>query len=321
MAGPAPAIHAASRHGCAALEVVDLTRDYRTGFRRRRQRGIAGVSFTVAPGCIFGLLGHNGAGKTTTINCILDLVHARAGRVRIFGREHTDPAARAAIGYLPERPYFFEHLSGRELLRFYADLLHIRRPEREKRIDEVLAVVKLESAAAVRLRKYSKGMLQRIGLAQALLGDPDLLILDEPMSGLDPVGRRQVRELLQGLRDRGKTVILSSHIVPDIEMLADEVAILRQGHLVAQHRMADLNRTTIYEVQLVAPRGAGSGILEDHIVRRHGEVLHVQTAGVADLARLLARCTEQQWKVLGVGTHRSALEELFVDQAEQGRGS
>ncbi len=297
-----------------ALEVVDLTRDFKTGFRRRRRRGIAGVSFSVPQGVIFALLGHNGAGKTTTINCILDLVHARAGRVRIFGQDHTNPRARAAVGYLPERPYFFEHLSGRELLRFYADLLHIPRSARESRMEAVLSTVKLEEAADVRLRKYSKGMLQRIGLAQALLGDPKLLILDEPMSGLDPLGRRQVRELLQELRDRGKTIILSSHIVPDIEMLADEVAILRRGHLVARHRMADLNRTTLYEVQLVIPAGHDARALADYTVRHHGGALHVQAGGIDELRRLLSLGADRGWKILGVGTHRSGLEDLFVSE-------
>ncbi len=295
-----------------ALEVVDLSRDFRTGFRRRRRRGIAGVSFSVPQGVIFALLGHNGAGKTTTINCILDLVRPRTGRVLIFGRNHDNPQARAAVGYLPERPYFFEHLSGRELLRFYADLLHIPRSEREDQLETILSTVKLEDAADVRLRKYSKGMLQRIGLAQALLGDPKLLILDEPMSGLDPLGRRQVRELLQELRDKGKTIILSSHIVPDIEMLADEVAILRRGHLVARHRMADLNRTTLYEVQLMIPAGHDGHALADYDVRHHGGALHVQAGGIDELRRLLSLSAEQGWKVLGVGTHRSGLEDLFV---------
>ncbi len=308
----------ANRDVIPALEVVDLTRDFRTGFRRQRQRGIEGVSFSVRPGVIFALLGHNGAGKTTTINCILDLVHAQAGQVRIFGRNHAEPGARVAVGYLPERPYFFEHLSGRELLRFYADLLHMPKQESEGRIQEILEVVGLQHDAKRRLRKYSKGMLQRIGLAQALLGDPRLLILDEPMSGLDPVGRRQVRELLQGLRDRGKTIILSSHIVPDIEMLADEVAILKRGRLVAQQRMAALNRKTVYEVQLVASHDRDDPALADYVVRAHGGTLQVEVGGVDELRELLTACAHRSWKVLGVGTRRSGLEELFMSTLSQG---
>ncbi len=296
-----------------ALEVLDLTREYRTGFRRAKQRGITGVSFAVKPGVIFALLGHNGAGKTTTINCILDLVHAQAGQVKIFGNLNTNPSARQNIGYLPERPYFFEHLSGRELLRFYADLLHLPRKERDRSIDKILAVVGLVDAADRRLRKYSKGMLQRIGLAQAMLGDPDLLILDEPMSGLDPLGRRQVRRLLQKLRDRGKTIILSSHIVPDIEMLADEVAILQDGILVAQHQMSELNQTTVYEVQLVLPaNNAAESLLATYTVRDHGGALHVEADGVAALRELLTLGAERGWKVLGVGTRCSGLEDLFM---------
>ncbi|PJA75635.1 hypothetical protein CO151_05450 [bacterium CG_4_9_14_3_um_filter_65_15] len=304
--------------GVPALEVVDLTRDFRSGFRRKRQRGIEGISFSVPPGIVFALLGHNGAGKTTTINCILDLVHSGGGRVRIFGREHTEPSARAAVGYLPERPYFFEHLSGRELLRFSAGLLHMDRARQAKEIPEILATVGLEEAADQRLRKYSKGMLQRIGLGQALLGDPDLLILDEPMSGLDPVGRRQVRELLQGLRDRGKTIIFSSHIVPDIEMLADEVAILNRGRLVAHHPLADLNRSTLYEVQAVIPSNREPQVLEGYTLTRHGGAVHIQADGVEELNGLLTLGAERRWKILGVGTRRSGLEELFMQTRDQG---
>ncbi len=295
-----------------ALEVLDLTRDFRTGFRRKRQRGIKGVSFSVKRGVIFALLGHNGAGKTTTINCILDLVHAQTGQVKIFGRINTEPAARSSMGYLPERPYFFEHLSGRELLKFYADLLSIPKAERDRQIEEILENVGLQDSADKRLRKYSKGMLQRIGLGQALLGDPDLLILDEPMSGLDPMGRRQVRQLLQSLRDKGKTIILSSHIVPDIEMLADEVAILNQGILVAHHRMSELNQTTVYEVQLILSNNTARDVLRGYTIRSHGGALYVEAAGVDALGKLLALSSEHSWKILGVGTRCSGLEDLFM---------
>ncbi len=218
--------------GATVLEVCDLGKTFRSGFLRRKQRGVSGVSFQVPQGSVFALLGHNGAGKTTTINCILDLIHPDQGEVRIFDRDHRDSKARSGLGYLPERPYFFEHLTGRELLAFYADLLGIPARAQKEEINRALQRTGMAASAGRRLKKYSKGMLQRIGLAQALLGDPQLLILDEPMSGLDPVGRREVRDLLRALKAQGKTIVLSSHIVPDVEMLADSVGILNEGQMV-----------------------------------------------------------------------------------------
>lgn len=299
--------------GADALRVVDLHKEFRSGFLRRRLRGIEGVSFTVPRGSIFALLGHNGAGKTTTINCILDLVHPDGGEVSIMGRPAADRASRAGVGYLPERPYFFEHLSGRELLEFYADLAGVARRERRARIDGILQQVGLLPVAGRRLRKYSKGMLQRIGLGQALLGDPQLLILDEPMSGLDPIGRREVRELLLDLRNRGRTIILSSHIVPDIEMLADAVGILKDGRLVCTRRLTELGGAVFYNVSLdCRDRDDLETRLGDLPRRREGGVLRVEAADVAGLRRLLDLCHVQGTPVLNVETRRSGLEDLFL---------
>jgi len=235
-----------------ALRVADLCKTFRSGFARRRLRGIEGVSFTVGRGEVFALLGHNGAGKTTTISCLLDLVRPDRGEVSLLGHPHRDRQARARVGYLPERPYFFDYLTGRELLEFYADLLDVPRRERRDRVDQVLRQVDMLPDAGRRLNKYSKGMLQRLGLAQALLGDPELLILDEPMSGLDPMGRREVRTLLQDLKRQGRTILLSSHIVPDVEQLADAVGILREGRLVLNERLGNLADACTYRVRAAA---------------------------------------------------------------------
>ncbi len=281
--------------GQLALEVRGLSKDFRSGFLRRRLRGIADVSFSVPEGSVFAILGHNGAGKTTTINCILDLAHADGGQVRIFGQDHNRPQARASIGYLPERPYFFEHLTGRELLRFYADLLDIPADLRADRIEWVLERTGMTEAAGRRLRKYSKGMLQRIGLAQALLGDPRLLILDEPMSGLDPMGRREVRELLLELKAQGKTIILSSHIVPDVEAVADAVGILRQGSMVYTSPLDTAGSGCSYEVFL-----------------RDGESQLVTASNVSSLREVLQRCHDDGIGVARVEPRRSGLEEIFL---------
>ncbi len=306
-----------TRTGDHALTVIDLCKSFRSGFLKRRIRGIEGISFTVPRGTVFALLGHNGAGKTTTINCILDLVHPDRGEVRIMGRDHNRCESRTVVGYLPERPYFFEHLTGRELLEFYADLLGLPRSLRDDRIDEVLACTGLSTCAGRRLRKYSKGMLQRIGLSQALLGDPELLILDEPMSGLDPMGRRDVRELLLELKARGKTIILSSHIVPDIEMIADSVGIIRDGRLVDTRDLRDFSAGCTYQVNLSAhgrsldglslPAWAGRQI--DNSNRERGLV---KADSVDRLRELLAACHAADVPVHSVETQRTGLEDHFM---------
>lgn len=291
-----------------ALRVIDLRKSFRSGFLRRRQRGIDGVSFTVRRGEVFALLGHNGAGKTTTINCILDLIRADGGQVEILGLENTRVASRRKVGFLPERPYFFEHLKGRELLEFYADLLDVPPDRRAAQVESVLSRTGMTAAAGRPLRKYSKGMLQRIGLAQALLGDPELLILDEPMSGLDPVGRREVRQLLQQLKEEGRTLILSSHIVPDVEVLADKVGILCEGQLVETRDMRTLGLDSSYEIRL----------------RDTGSAAGVSTQLVPDvqgLARRLQELMANGQEVLGVETRRSGLEDLFMQVHDQRRGA
>ena len=285
--------------GQDALRVMDLSKSFRSGFLRRRLRGIEGVSFVVPQGTVFALLGHNGAGKTTTINSILNLVNADQGEVRIFGKDHRDKSARARLGYLPERPYFFEHLTGRELLGFYADLLSVPGNLRRDRIDDVLAKTGMTAAADRRLGKYSKGMLQRIGLAQALVGDPDLLILDEPMSGLDPVGRREVRDLLLEFKAEGKTIILSSHIVPDVEMLADQVGILCEGKLVLTRHLSEMDQGCCYKVNLRDTQDGDN--LKSTLVDE-----------VDNLRTLLADCHRTGVQVVSVETRQTGLEDLFL---------
>jgi ABC-2 type transport system ATP-binding protein len=299
------------------LRVADLSKSFRSGFLKRHIRGIEGVSFTVRRGSVFALLGHNGAGKTTTINCLLDLVHADQGEVTILGRDHRDPASRTRVGYLPERPYFFEHLTGRELLNFYANLLGLDPDIRGKRVEECLASVGMTGAAGRRLKKFSKGMLQRIGLAQALLNDPELLILDEPMSGLDPMGRREVRKLLLSLKEQGKTIILSSHIVPDIEMTADTVAILKDGRLVDVREMSALTDGCAYTGHVALPEAVlEAGTIPEWLPEKTspagGGKLRVEVSDVNGLRRLLNRCERHGAQVLGVDTRQSGLEELFL---------
>jgi ABC-2 type transport system ATP-binding protein len=192
---------------------------------------VAELNLEIRSGEVFGLLGPNGAGKTTTMNVLLGFVNATAGDAKIFGLTAREPQARQRLGYLPELTYYYKFLSAEELLRFYAEIFGIPKSQREKRIDDVLKLVDLEHARKRLIKTYSKGMQQRVGLAQALINNPDLLILDEPTSGLDPVGRMQVRDIIQRLKSEGKTVLFSSHELGEVETVCDRVAILHEGKL------------------------------------------------------------------------------------------
>jgi ABC-2 type transport system ATP-binding protein len=192
---------------------------------------VAELDLDIHQGEVFGLLGPNGAGKTTTMNVLLGFLNATVGETKIFGRSVREPQARQRLGYLPELTYYYKFLTAEELLRYYARIFKIPQPQREQRVDAVLKLVDLEHARKRLIKTYSKGMQQRIGLAQALINDPDLLVLDEPTSGLDPVGRMQVREIIHRVKDEGKTVLFSSHELGEVETVCDRVAILAEGRL------------------------------------------------------------------------------------------
>ena len=225
----------------AILKIENLNVQYRSqGFRQQPKTALKGLSLEVHPGEIFGFLGPNGAGKTTTMNVLLGFVNPTAGSASIFGVNVREPIARQRIGYLPELTYYYKFLSAEELLRFYGKIFRIPKVYMEERIDAVLKLVELEEARTRPIKTYSKGMQQRVGLAQALINDPELLVLDEPTSGLDPIGRMKVREIIQRLKSEGKTVFFSSHELGEVETVCDRVAILHQGELKAQGRVDDL---------------------------------------------------------------------------------
>lgn len=224
------------------VEIRDLRVEYRSRALGKGGTKVAvnGLSLTVQPGEVFGFLGPNGAGKTTTMNVLLGFVNATSGEAYLFGTDVRQPIARQRIGYLPELTYYYKFLSVEELLRFYARIFEIPRPETERRIDELIKLVELEGARKKPIKSYSKGMQQRAGLAQALINNPDLLILDEPTSGLDPIGRMKVREIIQRLKDAGKTVFFSSHELGEVETVCDRVGILHQGQLQVEGKVSDL---------------------------------------------------------------------------------
>jgi len=224
-----------------ALATHDLTKDFAVGFwRKRPYRALDRLTLEVAPGEVFGFLGPNGAGKTTTLKLLMQLVFPTGGHAEMLGRPLGDLSVKRRIGYLPENPYFYDHLTAEELLVYFASLFGIRGAERAARARRLLDEVGIGAERRLQLRKFSKGMLQRVGIAQALINNPELVIFDEPMSGLDPLGRRDVRALILRLRDAGSTVFFSSHVLSDAEALCNRVAILAKGRLVASGRLTDM---------------------------------------------------------------------------------
>ena len=223
------------------IEIRNLCVTYRArGARGPHTAAVNNLSLSVRSGEVFGFLGPNGAGKTTTMNALLGFVNASSGEAFLFGTNVREPIARQRIGYLPELTYYYKFLTAEELLRFYARIFGLPRPETERRIGRVLELVELEDARRRPIKTYSKGMQQRVGLAQALINNPDLLILDEPTSGLDPIGRMKVREIIERLRGEGKTVFFSSHELGEVETVCDRVAILHQGQLKVEGRVSEL---------------------------------------------------------------------------------
>jgi ABC-2 type transport system ATP-binding protein len=217
--------------GRCIVEVRDLVKDIRPGFGIRRKRILHGISLDVREGDIFGFIGPNGAGKTTTLKVLMGLIRPTSGHARILGHDVRETAFRRHVGFLPENPYFYDFLTGREFLRFYARVSGVASGRRERRIDELLDWVGLAPAADQRLRTYSKGMLQRVGIAQSLVHDPQVVFLDEPMSGLDPIGRKEIRDLILRLHAEGKTVFMNTHILTDVELLCHRVAIIVEGRI------------------------------------------------------------------------------------------
>ncbi|HEY7095604.1 MAG TPA: ABC transporter ATP-binding protein [Terriglobales bacterium] len=235
-----------------AIEILGLEKTYLTGFwRKRPKQALKPLHLSVEEGEIFGFLGPNGAGKTTTLKLLMGLVFPTSGTARILDREIHDPLVKAQIGFLPEQPYFYDYLTARELLDYYGQLSRVAARDRPRKIESVLAQVGLADAGNLQLRKFSKGMLQRVGIAQAILHDPRLVFFDEPMSGLDPMGRREVRDLMEELKQAGKTVFFSTHILSDAEALCDRVAIIHGGELRGVGAIPELTSSVHGKVEVV----------------------------------------------------------------------
>jgi ABC-2 type transport system ATP-binding protein len=302
------------------IEITNLTKDYEVGFfRKRKVRALDGLSLSVDGGQIFGFLGANGAGKTTTLKLLMRLIFPTKGSARILGHDIHNVRMHQRIGYLPENPYFYDYLTAREFLEYCAEIFGLRAAERKKRAADLLTRVRLEEKSwDKQLRKFSKGMLQRVGLAQSLVNDPEIVFLDEPMSGLDPVGRREVRDLIAALRDEGKTVFMCSHILSDIEVLCDRVAILKKGKLAQVGYLDELRQTTEGPNRMeVIATGTDADSLKQHLpateIAPTPRGLRIEIASEDEIEGVLIALRKAGGKIVSVQPIKQSLEELFLD--------
>ena len=306
-----------------AIVVDRLTKTYKPVWPWLKETTVlSDVSLSVGQGEIFGFLGHNGAGKTTTMKILLGLLGATGGRIELLGAPATDVAVHARIGYLPESPYFYDYLTAEEFLCFFGRLAGLSRETVRQRTPQLLERVGLTEARDRQLRKFSKGMLQRIGLAQAIIHDPELVILDEPMSGLDPIGRKEVRDLILSLRDQGKTVFFSTHIVSDVEMICDRVGILAKGKMLASGRIEDLvNEHEAQSVEVVCDGVVGDNLaaVKDKATRilQRGMRCLIILPGQDYLEEVLDALRHAGGKLVSVIPHKDSLEEIFLEQTNR----
>jgi ABC-2 type transport system ATP-binding protein len=312
----------------SAIRIEELTKDYAIGFwRRRSYRALDSLTLDISAGEVFGFLGPNGAGKTTTLKLLMQLIFPTSGRAEILGRPVGDIATRRRIGYLPENPSFYDYLTAEELLGYFGDLFGYSGDERRKRVSTLLDRVGIGAERRLQLRKFSKGMLQRVGIAQALLNDPEVIFLDEPMSGLDPLGRRDVRQLILELRDQGRTVFFSSHILSDAEALCRRVAVVAGGRLAASGTLADILAFQVHGWELVM-----SGVSPDMVSRLTPAIRSATEISPGRYSlelsldqppdRILADLTAAGASLVSLNPMRDTLEDFFMKRvAEMGAGA
>lgn len=297
------------------VELSDLKKTYITGIRRTRFDAVKGLTLSVEKGEIFAIVGPNGAGKTSTLKMITGLIKPTSGHVKVFGEPAGQAASRQRLGYLPEGPYFYEHLTARELLFYYGALFGMSKKVLTSRVDELIERVGLGHAHGRPIRKFSKGMRQRAGLAQALINDPELVILDEPQSGLDPVGRKDVRDLIFDLKRQGKTVILSSHILPDVEAVCDRVGVLHQGILREVGTLHELTSEQNASIEILT-----RPIAQEHIdtlphLKLHetrGQTLVLRFEGNADTRKLIEALYAIDAHIISITPQKERLEDVFL---------
>lgn len=306
------------------VEIKNLTKDYEIGFwRKRKVRALDDLSLLINRGEIFGFLGANGAGKTTTLKLLMRLIFPTSGSARILDRDLQDVRMHERIGYLPENPYFYDYLTAREFLHYCAEIFGLPAATRKQRTSALLARVRLDERRwDTQLRKFSKGMLQRVGLAQLLINDPEIVFLDEPMSGLDPVGRREVRDLIAALRQEGKTVFMCSHILSDIEILCDRVAILKRGRLSQVGHLDELRQRSEDRDRLEVIASASDVVtLAKHLpnsqITPTAGGIRIEVASDDEIEGVLAALRKAGGKLVSVQPLRQSLEELFLEDPRE----
>ena len=302
-----------------AIEILGITKSYPVGFFRHKLRtALQPLNLTVEEGETFGFLGPNGAGKTTTLKILMGIVFPNSGEARILGHHFHDPEIKKQIGFLPEQPYFYDYLSAPELLDYYAQLSGVAKEQRRKRIPELLARVGLPDVGKTQLRKFSKGMLQRVGIAQAIIHDPKIVFLDEPMSGLDPIGRREIRELILGLKQEGRTVFFSTHILSDAEALCDRVGVIHKGVLRGIGVVGDLKSQRADQSEVVWQGVQALSTVKGMVAQIHvtGETVRavVQTT---NLDALLEKLRRERARLVSVTPLHGTLEDYFVTHTSE----
>ena len=302
-----------------AIEILGLEKIYSVGFwRKRLKRALHPLHLSVEDGEIFGFLGPNGAGKTTTLKLLMGLVFPTAGSARILGRDWNDPSVKAEIGFLPEQPYFYDYLTAHELLEYYAQLSGVPAGQRKNRVEAALHKVGLRDVKGLQLRKFSNGMVQRVGIAQAILHDPKRVFFDEPMSGLDPVGRREVRDLMEQLKHEGKTVFFSTHILSDAEALCDRVAIINQGELRGIGAVEDLTSSVQGKIEVV-----WQGTLLPASIKALGAECHLTADTVRAIVdeklqdAMIDALRRERLRLIAITPLRTSLEAYFVEKVRR----
>jgi len=299
------------------LQLKHVNKFYSSGLFPKKIPAIQDLNLEIAKGEVFAFLGPNGAGKTTTIKLILNIIFPDSGEILIDGIPHSDKNSRRKIGYLPDQPYFYEYLTAKEYLAFTAQLYNLPRSEYQQHIPKLLNLVGLGGKERLQLRKFSRGMLQRLGLAQALIHDPELLILDEPMTGLDPVGRKQFRDIILSLKEKGKTIFFSSHILSDAEIISDRIGILNKGQLVRQAILSELYDIKVDSVEITCRwkepiPSAQKDFPWTKMDRDHQSILFTKNEEEAEEA--IQWILKNKGNIVSVTPHRKNLEDIFMEE-------
>jgi ABC-2 type transport system ATP-binding protein len=300
------------------LEITNLKKSFRSNFLIKKYHILKGINISVEQGEIYGFLGPNGAGKTTTIKCILGLLFPDEGEIQINGQPSASIAARSQIGFLPENPYFYDYLSASEMLHFSASLFGIPAAIAQERIDLLLKQVGLEGREHLKLRKFSKGMIQRLGMAQALIQDPVCLILDEPFSGLDPIGRKEFRDLILNLKSQGKTIFFSSHILQDMEMMVDKVGIIINGRISRQGKLSEMIASSTNYYEIVCSRISEKQLaqINPNFISRDNQFI-ITLDNETDINLVVESIIHNSGLVIAVNPVKKTLEDIFLNEIRE----